>query len=323
LRIAGDDVTGLDLVFTPSPAARVSGVALDSEGNPVRGQVQLLVSQRSGGVAREPIETPVGAAGEFVVSNVPPGEYALHAIRPAGLGLRTEVGSTSVSVTRGNPPPVTIRTSEGSTMAGRLVIEDSERRAASGLSLTAFPVDFDRAPLASGGRGIVLSGDGTFYFTGVHGPARVAMTGGPDGWYLKTVRIAGADVTDSAVDLRGDDVDDVEIVISTAGASLTGRTGDAGRVDDYAVVVFPVDATLWSPHSRHMKLAPSAPDGTFRVSGLPPGEYWAAAREPLDPQIDGGAWQDPSFLARLSSEASRVTLADGERRSVTLRIAGR
>jgi hypothetical protein len=323
LHIAGEDVTGLDLTVTPSPAARVSGVALDSEGNPVRGRVQLLVSQRSGGVAREPIETPVGAAGEFVLSNVPPGDYVLHAIRPAGLGSRTEVGSTYVAVTRGNPAPVTIRTSEGSTMSGRLAIEDSERRSTSGLSLTAFPVDFDRTPLVSGGRGIVLSGDGTFYFTGLHGPTMVAMTVGPDGWYLKTVRIAGADVTDSAVDLSGADVDDVEIVISTAGASLTGRTADAARVDDYAVVVFPVDATLWSAHSRHMKLAPSAPDGSFRISGLPPGAYFAAALDPLDPQIDGGAWQDPGFLARLSSQASRVTLADGERRSVTLRVAGR
>jgi hypothetical protein len=323
VRVDTGDVTGLNLLFAPSPAARVSGIALDSEGNPVRGRVQLLVSQRSGGAAREPVETPIGAGGEFVLSNVPPGEYVVHAIRPAGLGLRTEVGSAYVSVTRGDPPPVKIRTSDGSTVAGRLVVEDSERRAGTGLSLSAFPVDFDRAPLPEAGRGIVLMGDGEFYFTGIHGPARVAMTSGPEGWYLKTVRIAGTDVTDGAVDLRDSDVDDAEIVISTAGASLSGRTADAARIDDYAVIVFSVDRNLWGAHSRHLKLTPSSADGTFRVSGLAPGAYWAAALDPADARIDNGAWQDPAFLERLAAQATRVTLAERDRRSVTLRIAGR
>jgi hypothetical protein len=319
LRIAGEDVTGLDLMFTPSPAARVSGVALDSEGNPVRGRVQLLVSQRSGGVAREPIETPVGTAGEFVLSNVPPGEYALHAIRPAGLGLRTEVGSTSVSVTRGNPPPVTIRTSEGITIAGRIVLEDAERRPLSGVSLTAFPSDFDRAPFPAQGKGMVRLGDGAFYFTGLHGAIRIAMTLGPDGGYVKSVRVGGIDVTDAAVDAAAD-VDDAEIVISTAGAAISGQTTDPARADDYAVMVFPVDRSLWVAHSRHLKLTPSSADGRFRVSGLPPGAYWAAALEPGDVRIENGGWQDPAFLDQLASQASRVTLGEGERRTVTLRV---
>jgi hypothetical protein len=323
LRIAAEDVTGVDLVVRPSVAARVSGVAMDSEGNPVRGRIQLLVSQRSGGVARDPIEVPVGPSGEFALSNVPPGDYVLHAIRPAGLGLRTEIGAAYVSVTRDSPLPVTIRTSEGSTIAGRLVIEDSDRRPASGLLLSAFAVDFDRAPLTADGRGIVLWGDGTFYFSGIHGATRIAMTGGPEEWYLKAVRVSGADVTDRAFELAGRDVDDVEIVISTAGASLTGRSADPGRVDDYAVAVFPVDANLRVAHSRYMKLSLSSADGAFRVSGLPPGEYWAAALDARDSIIQGDAWQEPAFLDRLSSQASRVTLGEGERRAVTLRLTAR
>ena len=163
-------------------------------------------------------------------------------------------------------------------------------------------------------------GDGEFYFTGIHGPARVAMTNGPEGWYLKTVRIAGTDVTDGAVDLRDIDVDDAEIVISTAGASLSGRTADAARIDDYAVIVFSVDRNLWGAHSRHLKLTPSSADGTFRVSGLAPGAYWAAALDPADGKIDNGAWQDPAFLERLAAHGSRVTLGEGERRTVTLRV---
>ena len=321
VRIEAGDVTGLDLLFAPSPAARVSGVALDSEGHPVRGRAQLLVSQRSGGAAREPVETPIGAGGEFVLSSVPPGDYVVHAIRPAGLGLRTEIGSTHVSITRGSPPPLTIRTSPGITIAGRIVLEDAERRSLSGVSLTAFPSDFDRAPFPAEGKGMVRMGDGSFYFTGLHGAIRIAMTLGPDGWYLKSTRVGGIDVTDASIDVPGADGDDAEIVISTAGASLTGRTSDPARVDDYAVIVFSVDRNLWGAHSRHLKLTPSSPDGTFRVSGLAPGAYWAAALDPAETRIDNGAWQDPAFLDRLAVQASRVTFAEGERRTVTLRLA--
>jgi hypothetical protein len=136
---AGRDVDGVTIVLTPSPSARVSGTARDSAGNPVLGRVQLLVSQQSGADAREPMEARTTADGGFVVPNVPPGDYVVHAIRPSGLGLRTEVGSAYVSVTRGDPPPVTISTSDGSDLKGRLVIDDPERRPLTGLSLTAFP----------------------------------------------------------------------------------------------------------------------------------------------------------------------------------------
>ena len=46
----------------------------------------------------EPVTTTTGAAGEFVLSNVPPGDYVVHAIRFAGLGLRAEIGSAHVAL---------------------------------------------------------------------------------------------------------------------------------------------------------------------------------------------------------------------------------
>ena len=137
---------------------------------------------------------------------------------------------------------------------------------------------------------------------------------------MKSVRVGGIDVTDAAVDAAAD-VDDAEIVISTAGASITGQTTDAAGTDDYAVIVFPADRSLWAAHSRYLKLTPSSADGTFRVSGLPPGAYLAAALEPGDVRIDNGGWEDPALLDRLSTQASRVTLREGERRTVTLRLA--
>ena len=77
LRIGAGDLTGLNLLFTPSPAARVSGIALDSEGNPVRGRVQLLASQGSGAVGGEPMQAPTSDDG-----GVRPVEGAARRVRP-------------------------------------------------------------------------------------------------------------------------------------------------------------------------------------------------------------------------------------------------
>jgi hypothetical protein len=147
------------------------------------------------------------------------------------------------------------------------------------------------------------------------------MTKGPADWYLKAVRVNGRDVTDTGIDVRGVDIDGVEIVIGTTGAALTGRTEEENRRDDYAVVVYPVERVLWGAHSRYVKMAASSSDGSFTVTGLPPGEYWAVAIDVGQARARASDWRDPAFLERLSAHAARVVVAEGQRRSVVVPLA--
>ena len=62
---------------------------------------------------------------------------------------------------------------------------------------------------------------------------------------------------------------------------------------DYTVVVFPEDATKWSPPSRYVKSARPDQQGLIKIVGLPPDDrYLAVAVDYLE---EGGA-ADPEFL---------------------------
>jgi hypothetical protein len=61
-------------------------------------------------------------------------------------------------------------------------------------------------------------------------------------------------------------------------------------------------------------------DGTFHLTSLPPGDYFVAALDRLE---DAGDWQDPEFLRDISLRAVRVTLAERQSQTSTLRVIRR
>ena len=86
---------------------------------------------------------------------------------------------------------------------------------------------------------------------------------------------------------------------------------------DATVVLFPVDENLRGFQSRFIRSARPDQEGRFRISALPPGEYLAIAVQGLE---DGQA-SDPEFLDAVEEQAIRVTIEDGETKSVTLGLS--
>ena len=78
-----------------------------------------------------------------------------------------------------------------------------------------------------------------------------------------------------------------------------------------------------------MRVARPAPDGSFEVSSLPPGEYWVAAVEdtaatgPMNGAEASGDGLKPETLERLSFRATRVTLTERQRVMTVLRLIRR
>jgi len=112
---------------------------------------------------------------------------------------------------------------------------------------------------------------------------------------------------------------------SSVSAAISGHVTDATStpVSKYTVVVFPTDRTKWSVTPRLLRLARPAPDGSFEVSSLPPGEYWVAATDQVDGGDVSGDWLKPEALERLSFRATRVTLTEHQRVMTVLRVIRR
>jgi len=292
----------------------VSGAALDAAGSPLSGSVRLIVNRRSTAVPWKPLATTVTSDGTFTLTNVPPGEYLVQALGIRGPGRPAEFGVEQVSVTDRDPRPVTIKASAGAVLEGLIMIEGQPQSRAATVSLVAVPFDVDRAP-ESGQSALAVYRDGRFYLTGLYGHARLVLSPTSEGWYLKSVRISGVDATHRGFDfgVAQETFRDALIQVSHATGVISGRVaGDCGGpAGSCGVVVFSTDRERWFATSSYLRRAQASPDGSFRVGGLPPGDYYVAAVDP-EGSVDSGEWQEPEALRALTSAARRVTLGEGE-----------
>jgi hypothetical protein len=314
------DLRGIDLTFSPSPTARVSGVVVDDAGKPVKdAMVPLFDRGSSDSVAFVPRFETTASDGAFALRNVSPGEYLVQVVATLEPSTDdTAAGSQVVSVTDRAPSPLTVRVSMGSTVSGRFIVEGDTDVTASRFRLK--PVGPD--PFTLDVSMTTVDDVGTFRLRGLRGTATLALDGAPENWYLKSLRIGGIDATETAVDFDAQSYENAELVLSSRGASIAGSVTDehAVRVGDYAVIAFPTRRDMRLSPGR-VKSVRADQDGRYRVSGLPPGEYWVAAVSALEQSIAvESTTPDPAALERLSSRAIRVAVGEGQLHAANLRL---
>jgi hypothetical protein len=318
--IAGRDLIGIDVSFAPSTTARVTGVAVNSLGEPIVGRIQLVTNRRSGVVTTDAMTTRVDPEGGFELRDVPPGDYVLKAIVESGIGGQAEFAAEFISVGDRDPARIAVRTSPGTTLEGRFIVEGMPNPPMRALSLRAASVDIDRAPETTrGSSGLAVFDDGRFYLTGLFGPMRFTLPTLPAGWYLKSMTIGGVDATDTPFDFGsgGHTIGDAEIVMSRSGATIAGVVNDGPRAGSFVAVAFPTAREWWFSGSRHLQQRRGSANGSFDIDGLPPGDYWVVAVDRL------GDWESPEALDALVPLATRVTVAEGQVVSTELRLRRR
>lgn len=112
-------------------------------------------------------------------------------------------------------------------------------------------------------------------------------------------------------------------VLASSAGELSGKVFDerGDRAEDYRVVVFSTIRERWYAGSQFVRIGagPDADDG-FTVTSLPPGDYFAAAVDGIEGDMNAGDWQNPDVLAALSTRAQRVTVGERQRASADLRL---
>ena len=318
----GTSVSGIDLTLVPTVAYRVTGTVVNSNGQPVRGTALLAASARSGAIQTQLLQAEIMADGIFEFVNVGPGDYVVQvngssmSKGPDGrTTARFEFGMSYVTVTAADPPPVQLRLTPGATLMGRVRYEGVPPGPTPLLTIAALSADRDHGPLRGLAAEFSIQPDGSFQITGVFGPTVLQAQPQRSDWYLKSVVFKGQDLTSSPFDFgTGGSFRDIEVLISAFGATASGRVTDDRSVSvrDYAVLVFPTLRDSWFAGSRWVKRVRSSQDGTFTVTGLPPGDYWIGAVE-----LEGSVGSelpvpDPDLLESLSSRATRLALGEGQ-----------
>ena len=321
---AGQDVNGVTFAMTPAPMAAISGVTLDADGQPLpRAEVMLIAT--SGGDVRTLAmgRMPSGPDGSFTFRNVAYGTYVIQAYgRPVGGGNlgKAPFGALPL-VVAGDRDDLRVQILTGAVVRGRILFEgDAPRPAPNRVMVTAAPVEFVSGPLGGGPPNTVTHEDWTFDVQNMQGLGVIRPNIGAPGWILKSVMAGGRDVTDAAVDFRKGDINDVEITLTSRASAVSGSVMDGDiPARDYAVVLFADDAASWTFPSRFLAVARPAPQGGFRIAGLPPAAYLAVAL----PSVSNFEFQDPEFLQALRPFATRVVLNEGDTKTIALGIIKR
>ena len=324
---AGEEVS-IGFSLLPVRFVRISGTVV-SQGGEVGGGMVQLVSAAGGGEG--PLTTLGGGIqsdGSFTIANVAPGSYILNARSGVGNrgrgaaargGTEVEIGSLPLVVGDGDVTGVSIALTRGASIAGTIVTEGTSAVTLSSLRVTA------RQIRTVGGQSLMASGvsaTGSFQLSTLSGTIALRVENLPSQWMVKSIVVGQLDVTDGAFELRGtEQISSARIVLTDRLTEVNGTiTVRKEEAKDSSVIVFAEDANLWTFPTRYVRMVRADAQGSFSLRGLPPGATYLAAAVDY---LEEGEWQDPEFLERLRENASRVTIREGETKTVALQLLAR
>jgi hypothetical protein len=323
----GQEYENADLRLSPVAAVPVSGFMMGPDGPLPRSSVQL-VPEGAGSLSLESdwLVAAPDRGGRFVFPAVPAGQYFARVlqpqVRPTGPGSQErDVLWADVPVTVGREPVehLLLVAQTGLRIRGQVELDGSGDRTA---ALSRVSISIEAADpagtAAAAGTAVRPDAFGQFVSSGVPGGRYyIRVSDSPSGWMFLGATLDGRDVTDVPLSLSSD-TSGVSVRFTDRWSGVTGSVADARGPDPSAVVVvFPTDSTLWGAtgaNTRRTRSAATNAAGGFSIT-LPPGDYYAAA---LRDDI-GEDWRDPDVLAAISRGATRLSVRDGEHRTVQLR----
>ena len=321
----GQEASNTDIGLVPGRAVNVSGTAVDSQGRPLVGRnVGIVVEHRAAGflLFMSVGNATVGSDGTFRIKDLPPGEYKLNMRNTTEIAGTTvqEAATVPILVTGVDLDNVTLKTSAGGSITGRLITEsgDAANIPREQLRVIARLINSDSIAGPGGPDEGRVKDDWTFSVTGLYGSARLRANL-PDGWMLKAVLQDGRDVTDTAFDIRGGDtLSNIQVLISNRINTVTGQlTDDKGApTRDGTILVFASDPEKWSDDSRFVRSARPDQDGKYQIRGLPPGEYLAVAID----YVEEGMWNDPEYLESIQRYGQKLVLDEAGSQTVALKL---
>jgi hypothetical protein len=315
---AGQETRGIDFRMQKATTFRVRGQVLDGSGKPVANanvmaasEGTLMTGPRGMGIAR-------GTDGHFEISGLTPGTYnltAFHGGRDQGVGY----ARTPVTVGNHDVEGVVVQLQAPFEISGVVRVEgEGGAPPLSGMRIFVEPLEMNMGPFGVG-RGEnngQVQADGTWSLGGLgSGRYRINPSATPEGTYLKAVRAGGQDITSGAQISAA--ATGIEVVFATRAPELSGSVLNADKQPVSTGTVFLVPDAARRDRPSAYRTSALADGGTFRLRGLPPGEYTLYAMT----DVEDGAWYDPEFLRSIEGKGVPVKLTEGQNETVQVTLA--
>jgi len=317
-----DDRTGVDLQAVTVRAVSVGGRVRGPSGPVANAIPSLMPDDDATDIPTFAGSISVFYDGTFRYFGVPPGQYILSFTREAGAPSQAPLPLSF------NRLPSALSASEALWGALPLSVGDTD--------VTDLTFDLVRPPRVSGIvrfqgplpapgpappiRLLLEPADGHAKanqlavvleardqeFAGAAPPGRyVVRTETSAAWKLESAMLGGRDVSDTALDIRGDEVAGLVVTLARDLPEITGSI--SGVSSAVTVVFFPADVEQWRDYGsspRRLRLVRADASGIYRSGPLPPGAYFVAAI----PEERAPEELDPDTLTSLARVATRVDL---------------
>ena len=275
VRVApGADATGIDFALARDRVVTLSGVVIDSHGQPRGFPVDYLSARPA---ATRPNVIDIGwdcsldRDGAFTAHNLLPGSYTLRA------SIGYDAGRVVVAVGNRDVTGVVIRMQPGATAEGYVMFDGASPPVSRGIRVMAYQTD-DGWPFWSP-RTSDVDDTGTFRITGLQGSVGIRLPWRLPGWALAEIYLNGRDVTDEPVTFTGSErFTDLRVVLTDKTTHVRCFVTDShGRPALAYVLIYASDQTLRGIYSRYRVREIVLDDRPAIIDGLPPGDYLAVA----------------------------------------------
>ena len=330
---AGEERNGVDFPLALVRTARVEGTVSSPDGPlPPTTSVDLVHTDRgaSGAVFEGFRTTRAGADGQFHFADVAPGAYtvAARAAVPPPPGTARGAGSapimwaTSEISVEGQPiSGVSLMLQPGLTVTGSLRFDGASALPANLSDARVALSPAGNSQIAISGGAATVDASGRFTISGVS-PGRYRVTAtftSARAWTYRSAMVGGEDAVDRPFEVRGH-VNDLVVTFTDHPAELDGKvlTASGAPLRDAYVIMFPADPAAWYSQSRRIRSFSPSTDGSYSFKNLFSGDYLVAVVDDVEP----GEWFDPAFLQRLMPAATKISIAEGEKKVQDIRAGG-
>jgi protocatechuate 3,4-dioxygenase beta subunit len=266
--LAGDETGGINIQLVRVPFVRVSGKVIDFPDNVQ--QAAIMVSQGNFGNG-----TQLRHDGSFETWRLNPGMYTISAEWTAPNGDTVRTGGVEILVAGSNIDHIELRVIPDSDIPGRLEFEDDDARqmphAKPTVTLQVVEGDND-------GPSVPIDDNGAFSLKKIPaGKYQLNVSWGTA--YVKSIRLGNSLIDGNVLDLsNGSSGQDLSLLMSSATGSVSGVVQtDSARPEGAMVAITAADAqAVFEP-----RVAQIAADGTYTITGLPPGKYKLVAAAEL------------------------------------------
>ena len=310
---SGEEVSSTDVFMRQVPVYHVRGQVFNQLTRKPATDVNVLLIPK--GVRRDwefsDQQTQVGKKnGAFDIAEVLPGSYSLIAYwldegKVYSSRLPVDVGNTNVEGLK-------LTLGAGVTISGQIFWDGHPSMEKDELTVSLEPLDglpFSRGDARVGPTNSFALKDVS------EGVYRAELDGPSKDCYIKDMRYGQTSALEDGLTITRGTPAKLEVTISSRGAHLQGSVADVDGLPATGVWVVLVPEETLRRQSRLYKAGTTDQYGRFDLRGIAPGDYklftWQEAED--------GAWEDPEFLETFEGKGERVSLREGDQKTVHLR----